>query len=218
MGMGLLLLPSPNNLKSRIPIPSPKSQSYAMSRSSYPSAHGRTPSYRSAASTVYPSALGSDKLWPQAEKDFHTTFHFPQTGSFSSGLSSRSTLSTDLDRDMARHVNSSLSTSTRSPLNTTTHSGSSSSYKTEKYSSSSVSSANGACHTGKATTTRLTGALGLATQGSLTQAMPTQHHRSTVTVPTRTPSPTSHTTFKPFDMDNVVLKKKNQMLTFRVHV
>merc|ERR1711872_864967 len=103
--------------------PNPKSQSYAMSRSSYPSAHGHTPSYRSAASTVYPSALGSD------------------TGSFSSGLSSRSTLS-DLDRDMARHVNSSLSTSTRSPLNTTTNSGSSSSYKTEKYSSSSVSSTN----------------------------------------------------------------------------
>merc|ERR1712223_50435 len=104
--------------------PNRKSQSYAMSRSSYPSAHGHTPSYRSAASTVYPSALGSD------------------TGSFSSGLSSRSALS-DLDRDMARHVNSSMSSSMRSPLNTTTHSGSSSSYKTEKYSSSSVSSANG---------------------------------------------------------------------------
>merc|ERR1712156_511405 len=106
------------------PNRNPKSQSYVMSRSSYPSAHGHTPSYRSAASTVYPSALGSD------------------TGSFSSGLSSRSILS-DLDRDMARHVNSSLSTSMRSPLNTTTHSGSSSSYKTEMYSSSSVSSANG---------------------------------------------------------------------------
>merc|ERR1712038_400445 len=106
--------------QSQVLNPNPKSQSYAMSRSSYPSAHGHTPSYRSAASTVYPSALGSD------------------TGSFSSGLSSRSTLS-DLDRDMARHVNSSM----RSPLNTTTHSGSSSSYKTEKYSSSSVSSANG---------------------------------------------------------------------------
>merc|ERR1711962_670355 len=111
--------------QSQVSNPNRKSQSYAMSRSSYPSAHGHTPSYRSAASTVYPSALGSD------------------TGSFSSGLSSRSTLSTDLDRDMARHVNSSLSTSTRSPLNTTTHSGSSSSYKTEKYSSSSVSSTNG---------------------------------------------------------------------------
>merc|ERR1711963_719363 len=91
---------------SQVLNPNHKSQSYAMSRSSYPSAHGHTPSYRSAASTVYPSALGSD------------------TGSFSSGLSSRSTLS-DLDRDMARHVNSS------------------SSYKTEKYSSSSVSSTNG---------------------------------------------------------------------------
>merc|ERR1711994_261133 len=90
------------------PNRNPKSQSYVMSRSSYPSAHGHTPSYRSAASTVYPSALGSD------------------TGSFTSGLSSRSTLS-DLDRDLARHVNSSM----RSPLNTTsTHSGSSaSSYK-----------------------------------------------------------------------------------------
>merc|ERR1711973_973149 len=109
---------------SQVPNPNrnPKSQSYVMSRSSYPSAHGHTPSYRSAASTVYPSALGSD------------------TGSFSSGLSSRSALSTDLDRDITRHVNSSI----RSPLNTTTHSGSSSSsYKTEKYSSSSVSSANG---------------------------------------------------------------------------
>merc|ERR1712156_915728 len=106
--------------QSQVSNPNRKSQSYAMSRSSYPSAHGHTPSYRSAASTVYPSALGSD------------------TGSFSSGLSSRSALS-DLDRDLARHVNSSM----RSPLNTTTHSGSSSSYKTEKYSSSSVSSANG---------------------------------------------------------------------------
>merc|ERR1712079_222376 len=106
--------------QSQVLNPNPKSQSYAMSRSSYPSAHGHTPSYRSAASTVYPSALGSD------------------TGSFSSGLSSRSTLS-DLDRDMARHVNTSM----RSPLNTATHSGSSSSYKTEKYSSSSVSSTNG---------------------------------------------------------------------------
>merc|ERR1712156_1079752 len=96
------------------PNRNPKSQSYVMSRSSYPSAHGHTPSYRSAASTVYPSALGSD------------------TGSFSSGLSSRSALS-DLDRDMARHVSPSM----RSPINTTTTSGSSSSsYKPEKYSSS----------------------------------------------------------------------------------
>merc|ERR1712107_411761 len=74
------------------PNRNPKSQSYVMSRSSYPSAHGHTPSYRSAASTVYPSALGSD------------------TGSFSSGLSSRSALS-DLDRDITRHVNSSISVS-----------------------------------------------------------------------------------------------------------
>merc|ERR1711963_1201360 len=111
--------------QSQVSNPNRKSKSYAMSRSSYPSAHGHTPSYRSAASTVYPSALGSD------------------TGSFSSGLSSRSALS-DLDRDINRHVNSSLSTSMRSPLNTTTHSGSSSSsYKTKKYSSSSVSSTNG---------------------------------------------------------------------------
>ena len=47
--------------------------------------------------------------------------------------------------------------------------------------------------------------------------MPTQHHRSTVTVPTRTPSPTSHTTFKPWNnvhwnMNNVVLKKKIKCL------
>merc|ERR1712212_752179 len=52
-----------------------QSHHFAMSRSSYPSAHGHTPSYRSAASTVYPSALGAD------------------AGGFSSGLSSRSTLS-----------------------------------------------------------------------------------------------------------------------------
>merc|ERR1712156_810850 len=140
--MGSLTFVVALSKQSQVLNPNPKSQSYVMSRSSYPSAHGHTPSYRSAASTVYPSALGSD------------------TGSFSSGLSSRSALSS-LDRDMARHVNSSLSTSMRSPLNTTTHSGSSSSsYKTEKYSSSSVSSAMGACHTGKATTTQLTGALG----------------------------------------------------------
>ena len=62
-----------------------------------------------------------------------------QAGGFSSGLSSRSTLS-DMERDMARHVSSSLST-TRSPLNTTGSSASSSTYKTEKY-SSSVSSTN----------------------------------------------------------------------------
>merc|ERR1712156_659706 len=119
--MGSLTFVVALSKQSQVLNPNPKSQSYVMSRSSYPSAHGHTPSYRSAASTVYPSALGSD------------------TGSFSSGLSSRSALS-DLDRDITRHVNSSM----RSPINTTTHSGSSSSsYKTEKYSSSSVSSANG---------------------------------------------------------------------------
>merc|ERR1711936_1432976 len=81
------------------------------------------PSYRSMASTAYPSALGTD------------------AGGFSSGLSSsRSTLS-NMERDMARHASSSLST-TRSPLDTAGHSASSSTTKTEKY-SSSVSSTNG---------------------------------------------------------------------------
>merc|ERR1712004_418907 len=70
----------------------------------------------------------------------------------------------------------------------------------------------GACHTGKATTTQLTGALGLATLGSLTPVMRTHHHRSTVTAHTRTPSPTSHTTFKLCYMDNVVLKNKIKYL------
>merc|ERR1712018_287841 len=97
-----------------------------MSRSSYPSAHGHTPSYRSAASTVYPSALGTD-------------------AGFSSGLGSSSIRSTaglsDMERDMARHLSSSTSLSTtRSPL--AGSSGSSSTYKTEKY-SSNVSSVNG---------------------------------------------------------------------------
>merc|ERR1711990_1187453 len=98
-----------------------------MSRSSYPSAHGHTPSYRSAASTVYPSALGTD------------------AGGFSSGLSSRSRATglSDMERDMARHLSSSSLSTTRSPLaGSTGSSASSSMYKTEKY-SSSVSSANG---------------------------------------------------------------------------
>merc|ERR1712158_263820 len=99
-----------------------QSHHFAMSRSSYPSAHGHTPSYRSAASTVYPSALGTD------------------AGGFSSGLSSRrSTGLSSMERDMARH----LSSTTRSPLaGSTGFSASSSTYKTEKY-SSSVSSSNG---------------------------------------------------------------------------
>merc|ERR1711990_1168820 len=101
-----------------------QSHHFAMSRSSYPSAHGHTPSYRSAASTVYPSALGAD------------------VGGFSSGLSSRSTKS-DMERDMARHLSSSssLASTTRSPLAPTGSSASSSTYKTEKY-TSSVSSTN----------------------------------------------------------------------------
>merc|ERR1712172_300801 len=80
------------------------SSHFAMSRSSYPSAHGHTPSYRSAASSVYPSALGTD------------------AGGFSSGLSSSSrstglTGLSDMERDMARHLSSSSSLSTtRSPL------------------------------------------------------------------------------------------------------
>merc|ERR1711890_20772 len=98
------------------PNHNPKSQSYVMSRSSYPSAHGHTPSYRSAASTVYPSALGTD------------------AGGFSSGLGSSSSIRStaglsDMERDMARH----LSPASRSPL--AGSSGSSSTYKTEKYSS-----------------------------------------------------------------------------------
>merc|ERR1712211_113225 len=110
------------------PNRNPKSQSYVMSRSGYPSTHGHTPSYRSAASTVYPSALGADT-------------------NFSSGLGSSSMRSTglsDMERDMARHLSSSSSLSTtRSPLTGSTgHSGSSSTYKTEKY-SSSLSSVNG---------------------------------------------------------------------------
>merc|ERR1712080_427598 len=114
--------------QSQVLNPNPKSQSYAMSRSSYPSAHGHTPSYRSAASTVYPSALGTD------------------AGGFSSGLGSSSSIRStaglsDMERDMARHLSSTSSLSTsRSPL--AGSSGSSSTYKTEKY-SSNVSSANG---------------------------------------------------------------------------
>merc|ERR1739842_146890 len=61
-------------------------------------------------------------------------------GGFSSGLSSsRSTGLSSMERDMARH----LSSRGRSPLTTSTgSSASSSTYKTEKY-SSSVSSSNG---------------------------------------------------------------------------
>merc|ERR1712012_1056012 len=59
------------------PNHNPKSQSYVMSRSSYPSAHGHTPSYRSAASTVYPSALGSDISETVASGSKILPHHFP---------------------------------------------------------------------------------------------------------------------------------------------
>merc|ERR1712080_10959 len=96
-----------------------------MSRSNYPSAHGHTPSYRSAASAVYPSALGTDAGF---------------SGLGSSSIRSTAGLS-DTERDMARHLSSTSSLSTsRSPL--AGSSGSSSTYKTEKY-SSNVSSVNG---------------------------------------------------------------------------
>ena len=68
------------------------------------------------------------------EKDFSR--HLDSDLTFSSGLGARSALS-DLEHDLK------FSSRGRSPLTTTTgHSGSSSTYKAEKY-SSSVSSANG---------------------------------------------------------------------------
>jgi len=124
--------------------------------SRYPSAYGHTPSYRSVASTVYPSALGRDPLDVPAslsaglgarstlDREFDRTFEkdFSRLDSadlsFSSGLGARSALS-DLEHDLKF---SSLSSRARSPLNTNGHSASSSTYKAEKY-SSSVSSANG---------------------------------------------------------------------------
>merc|ERR1712080_107980 len=69
----------------------------------------------------------------------------------------------------------------------------------------------GACHTGKATTTQHTGALGLATLGFLTPAMRTHHHRSTVTAPTRTLCPTFPTTSKLYFW-MIVLKNKIKCL------
>merc|ERR1712203_692267 len=129
-----------------------KAQTIFMSR--YPSAYGHTPSYRSVASTVYPSALGRDPLDVPAslsaglgarstlDREFDRTFekdfsrHLDSDLTFSSGLGARSALS-DLEHDLK------FSSRGRSPLTTTTgHSGSSSTYKAEKY-SSSVSSANG---------------------------------------------------------------------------
>merc|ERR1712219_16691 len=118
--------------------------------SRYPSAYGHTPSYRSVASTVYPSALGRDPLDVPAslsaglgarstlDREFDRTFDkdFSADLSFTSGLGTRSALS-DLEHDLK------FSSRARSPLiNTNAHSSSSSTYKAEKY-SSSVSSANG---------------------------------------------------------------------------
>merc|ERR1712158_50596 len=101
-------------------------QPQKMSR--YPSAYGHTPTYRSVASTVYPSALGRDPLDVPA--------------SLSAGLGARSTLDREFDRtfekDFSRHLDSDLTFSSglggRSAFSST--------YKAEKY-SSSVSSANG---------------------------------------------------------------------------
>merc|ERR1712027_64437 len=116
----------------------------------------------SVASTVYPSALGRDPLDVPAslsglgsrstldrefdrsfERDFSSRREFEKDFSrldsdlnFSSGLGARSALS-DLEHDLK------FSSRGRSPLTTTTgHSGSSSTYKAEKY-SSSTSSING---------------------------------------------------------------------------
>merc|ERR1711902_266777 len=110
------------------------------------------PTYRSVASTVYPSALGRDPLDVPAslsaglgarstlDREFDRTFekdfsrHLDSDLTFSSGLGARSALS-DLEHDLKF---SSLSSRGRSPLSTS-HSGSSSTYKAEKYSSSTSS-------------------------------------------------------------------------------
>merc|ERR1712055_373335 len=151
-----------------------KSQTIVMSR--YPSAYGHTPTYRSVASTVYPSALGRDPLDVPAslsglgarstldrefdrsfERDFSSRREFEKDFSrrefekdfscldsdlnFSSGLGARSALS-DLEHDLKF---SSLASRARSPLSTS-HSGSSSTYKAEKYSSSTSSTNGGLPH------------------------------------------------------------------------
>merc|ERR1712055_822014 len=91
-----------------------KSQTIVMSR--YPSAYGHTPSYRSVASTVYPSALGRDPLDVPAslsaglgarstlDREFDRSFEkdfsrLDSDLSFSSGLGARSALS-DLEQDL----------------------------------------------------------------------------------------------------------------------
>merc|ERR1712213_271175 len=135
--------------------------------SRYPSAYGHTPTYRSVASTVYPSALGRDPLDVPAslsglgarstldrefdrsfERDFSSRREFEKDFSrldsglnFSSGLGARSALS-DLEHDLKF---SSLASRARSPLSTS-HSGSSSTYKAEKYSSSTSSTNGGLPH------------------------------------------------------------------------
>merc|ERR1712012_1294564 len=135
--------------------------------SRYPSAYGHTPTYRSVASTVYPSALGRDPLDVPAslsglgarstldrefdrsfERDFSSRREFEKDFSrldsdlnFSSGLGARSTLS-DLEHDLKF---SSLASRARSPLSAS-HSGSSSTYKAEKYSSSTSSTNGGLPH------------------------------------------------------------------------
>merc|ERR1740131_797376 len=91
--------------------------------SRYPSAYGHTPSYKSVGSLPsYPSALGSRNL------DLEMT----------SGLSGRSTLGSGLDREISS-LTSSLKTDplmkTSSALASSGHSGSSSAYKSEQYSS-----------------------------------------------------------------------------------
>merc|ERR1712029_980408 len=125
--------------------------------SRYPSAYGHTPTYRSVASTVYPSALGRDPLDVPAslsglgarstlDREFDRSFErdFSSLDSdlnFSSGLGARSALS-DLEHDLKF---SSLASRARSPLSTS-HSGSSSTYKAEKYSSSTSSTNGGLPH------------------------------------------------------------------------
>merc|ERR1712211_76071 len=59
--------------------------------SRYPSAYGHTPTYRSVASTVYPSALGRDPLDVPASL---------------SGLGARSTLDREFDRSFERDFSS----------------------------------------------------------------------------------------------------------------
>merc|ERR1712013_639364 len=122
--------------------------------------------YRSVASTVYPSALGRDPLDVPAslsglgarstlDREFDRSFErdfsrrefekdFSRLDSdlnFSSGLGARSALS-DLEHDLKF---SSLASRARTPLSTS-HSGSSSTYKAEKYSSSTSSTNGGLPH------------------------------------------------------------------------